>query len=51
MTPPGRTCHGVAKALASDPEAGISVIVNDSELALNAVRIGLGRSLLPCRIG
>jgi hypothetical protein len=28
-----------------------SIIVNDSELALNAVRAGLGRSLLPSRIG
>jgi DNA-binding transcriptional LysR family regulator len=33
------------------PEARISVVVNDSELALNAGRAGLGRSLLPCRIG
>ena len=42
----------MAKAVASDPEARISVVVvNDSELALNAVRAGLGRSLLPCRIG
>jgi DNA-binding transcriptional LysR family regulator len=41
----------MAKAIASDPEARISVVVNDSELALNAVRTGLGRSLLPCRIG
>jgi DNA-binding transcriptional LysR family regulator len=41
----------MAKAVASDPEARISIAVNDSELALNAVRAGLGRSLLPCRIG
>jgi DNA-binding transcriptional LysR family regulator len=41
----------MAKAVASDPDARISVVVNDSELALNAVRTGLGRSLLPCRIG
>jgi DNA-binding transcriptional LysR family regulator len=41
----------MAKVVASDPEARISVVVNDSELALNAVRAGLGRSLLPCRIG
>jgi DNA-binding transcriptional LysR family regulator len=41
----------MAKAVASDPEARISVVVNDSELALNVVRAGLGRSLLPCRIG
>jgi DNA-binding transcriptional LysR family regulator len=41
----------MAKAVGSDPDAMASVIVNDSELALNAVRAGLGRSLLPCRIG
>lgn len=41
----------MAKAVGSDPEAMASVVVNDSELALNAVRAGLGRSLLPCRIG
>jgi DNA-binding transcriptional LysR family regulator len=40
----------MTRAAASDPEAVISIIVNDSELALNAVRAGLGRSLLPCRI-
>jgi DNA-binding transcriptional LysR family regulator len=40
----------MAKAIESDPESGTSVLVNDSELALNAVRVGLGRSLLPCRI-
>jgi DNA-binding transcriptional LysR family regulator len=40
----------MAKAMESDPESGISITVNDSELALNAVRAGLGRSLLPCRI-
>jgi DNA-binding transcriptional LysR family regulator len=40
----------MAKAAASDPETGKSIIVNDSELALNVVRAGLGRSLLPCRI-
>jgi DNA-binding transcriptional LysR family regulator len=41
----------MAKAVLSDPEAEISILVNDSELALNAVRAGLGRSLMPCRIG
>ena len=41
----------MAKALGSDPKAMASVTVNDSELALNAVRAGLGRSVLPCRIG
>jgi DNA-binding transcriptional LysR family regulator len=41
----------MGKAMASDPKPGMAIIVNDSELALNAVRAGLGRSLLPCRIG
>ena len=41
----------MAKAMEADPQAEISVVVNDSELALNAVRAGLGRSLLPCRVG
>jgi DNA-binding transcriptional LysR family regulator len=41
----------MAKAIASDPEARTTVIVNDSELALTTVRTGLGRSLLPCRVG
>lgn len=41
----------MARAVAADPKAEASVVVNDSELALNAVRAGLGRSLLPCRIG
>jgi len=40
----------MAKAAASEPESAMSVVVNDSELALSAVRAGLGRSLLPCRI-
>jgi DNA-binding transcriptional LysR family regulator len=40
----------MAKAIASDPESETSITVNDSDLALNAVRAGLGRSLLPCRI-
>lgn len=40
----------MAKAAASEPGPAISVVVNDSELALSAVRAGLGRSLLPCRI-
>ncbi|WP_342727550.1 LysR family transcriptional regulator [Bradyrhizobium sp. B097] len=40
----------MAKAMASDPESEASVRVNDSDLALHAVRAGLGRSLLPCRI-
>jgi DNA-binding transcriptional LysR family regulator len=41
----------MAKTMEADPQAEISVVVNDSELVLNAVRAGLGRSLLPCRIG
>jgi DNA-binding transcriptional LysR family regulator len=41
----------MAKAIEADLQADISLVVNDSELALNAVRAGLGRSLLPCRIG
>jgi DNA-binding transcriptional LysR family regulator len=40
----------MAKAIESDSRSRISITVNDSELALNAVRAGLGRSLLPCRI-
>jgi DNA-binding transcriptional LysR family regulator len=40
----------MAKAIETDPESASSITVNDSELALNAVRAGLGRSLLPCRI-
>ena len=40
----------MAKAIETDPKSGISITVNDSELAVNAVRAGLGRSLLPCRI-
>src|SRR5579872_3470002 len=41
----------MAKTMEADLQAEISVVVNDSELALNAVRAGLGRSLLPCRVG
>jgi DNA-binding transcriptional LysR family regulator len=40
----------MAKAMASGPESETSVRVNDSDSALHAVRAGLGRSLLPCRI-
>ena len=40
----------MSEAMASDPESRTFIIVNDSELALNAVRAGLGRSLLPCRV-
>jgi DNA-binding transcriptional LysR family regulator len=40
----------MTKAMASDPKSRTYVIVNDSELVLNSVRAGLGRSLLPCRI-
>ncbi len=41
----------MAKTIAADPEASIALVVNDSALALDAVRVGLGRSLLPCRFG
>jgi DNA-binding transcriptional LysR family regulator len=41
----------MAKAIEADLQADTSLVVNDSELALNAVRAGLGRSLLPCRVG
>jgi len=40
----------ISEAIASDPKSETVITVNDSELALNAVRAGLGRSLLPCRI-
>jgi DNA-binding transcriptional LysR family regulator len=40
----------MAEAVEADAASGISIRVNDSELALNAVRAGLGRSLLPCRM-
>jgi len=40
----------IADAIASEPKPETFITVNDSELALNAVRAGLGRSLLPCRI-
>jgi DNA-binding transcriptional LysR family regulator len=40
----------MAEAIASDPESQTSITVNDSEVALTAVRAGLGRSLLPCRV-
>jgi DNA-binding transcriptional LysR family regulator len=40
----------MAKAMASGPESETCVRVNDSDSALHAVRAGLGRSLLPCRI-
>jgi DNA-binding transcriptional LysR family regulator len=41
----------MAKAIEADLQAEVSVVVNDSEVALNAVRAGLGRSLMPCRVG
>jgi DNA-binding transcriptional LysR family regulator len=41
----------MAKAIEADPQAEIALVVNDSDLALNAVRAGLGRSLMPCRVG
>jgi DNA-binding transcriptional LysR family regulator len=41
----------IASALRRDPSSSIAVAVNDSDLALQAVRSGLGRTLLPTRIG
>jgi DNA-binding transcriptional LysR family regulator len=40
----------MARTIESDSRSGVCITVNDSELALNAVRAGLGRSLVPCRI-
>jgi DNA-binding transcriptional LysR family regulator len=40
----------MAEAIKREPQAGIPLIVNDSELAIHAVGAGLGRSLLPCCI-
>ena len=41
----------MAEAIKEEPTAGVSLIVNDSDLAVHAVRAGLGRSLLPCCLG
>jgi DNA-binding transcriptional LysR family regulator len=41
----------IAKAIRSDGAGPPSLIVNDSEIALHAIRAGVGRSLLPCAIG
>ena len=41
----------MASAIRRDSAGGVAVTVNDSDLALKAVRCGLGRSLLPVRIG
>jgi DNA-binding transcriptional LysR family regulator len=34
-----------------ESQAGTRLVVNDSDLAVHAVRAALGRSLLPCCIG
>ena len=41
----------MAEAIKKEPEAGTSLIVNDSDVAVHAIRAGLGRSVLPCCIG
>jgi DNA-binding transcriptional LysR family regulator len=41
----------MAKAIKEEPEAGTSLTVNDSDVALHAIRAGVGRSVLPCCIG
>jgi DNA-binding transcriptional LysR family regulator len=41
----------MAKAIKEESEAGMSLLVNDSDVAVHAIRAGLGRSLLPCCIG
>lgn len=52
-TPQSALPHGkwLADALKSDRQAKPPVMVNDSDIALHAVRAGIGRSLIPCRIG
>jgi DNA-binding transcriptional LysR family regulator len=41
----------MAGAIEGEPEAGVSLVVNEADLAMHAVRAGLGRSLLPCCLG
>lgn len=41
----------LAKAIKDEPEAVARLAVNDSDVALHAIRAGLGRSLVPCCIG
>src|SRR6202007_657615 len=40
----------LAAVFAAEPNAGTALVVNDSDVAVHAIRAGLGRSLLPCRI-
>jgi DNA-binding transcriptional LysR family regulator len=41
----------LAKVIKDEPEAGPTIIVNDSDVIVHAIRAGLGRSLLPSCIG
>jgi DNA-binding transcriptional LysR family regulator len=41
----------IEDAIKQEPEAGTRLAVNDSDVAVHAIRSGLGRSLLPCCIG
>lgn len=41
----------IEEAIRREPDAGSRLAVNDSDLAVHAIRAGLGRSLLPCSIG
>jgi DNA-binding transcriptional LysR family regulator len=41
----------MAEAIEEEGEAGVSLVVNDLDLAMHAIRAGLGRSLLPCCLG
>jgi DNA-binding transcriptional LysR family regulator len=41
----------IEKAIRLDRGAPASLTVNDSEVALQAIRAGLGKSLLPCAVG
>ena len=41
----------IEDAIRQEPEAGTRLAVNDSAVAVHAIRAGLGRSLLPCCIG
>jgi DNA-binding transcriptional LysR family regulator len=41
----------IEDAIRREPKAGTRLAVNDSDVAVHAIRTGLGRSLLPCSIG
>lgn len=41
----------LAEAVKQEPDLGPGLIVNDSDLALNAIHAGLGRSLMPFCVG